>query len=79
MKNFLESLYQIENFGIYLFVFIGILIVLFLVILFFGKKDSVKEEKENTEVSKEEPQVTEEPKVEEPLFKEMSENTSFKK
>ena len=74
MKNFLESLYQIENFGIYLFVFIGILIVLFLVILFFGKKDSVKEEKENTEVSKEEPQVTEEPKVEEPLFKEMSEN-----
>lgn len=74
MKNFLESLYQIENFGIYLFVFIGILIVLFLVILFFGKKDSVKEEKENTEVPKEEPQVTEEPKVEEPLFKEMSEN-----
>lgn len=74
MKNFLESLYQIENFGIYLFVFIGILIVLFLVILFFGKKDSVKEEKENTEVPKEESQVTEEPKVEEPLFKEMSEN-----
>ena len=74
MKNFLESLYQIENFGIYLFVFIGILIVLFLVILFFGKKDSVKEEKENAEVSKEEPQVTEEPKAEEPLFKEMSEN-----
>lgn len=74
MKNFLESLYQIENFGIYLFVFIGILIVLFLVILFFGKKDSVKEEKENTEVPKEEPQVMEEPKVEEPLFKEMSEN-----
>lgn len=68
MKNFLESLYQIENFGIYLFVFIGVLIVLFLVILFFGKKDSDKEEKENTEL----PKVIEEPKKEEPLFKEVS-------
>ena len=62
MKNFLESLYQIENFGIYLFVFIGVLIVLFLVILFFGKKDSDKKEKENTEL----PKVIEEPKKEEP-------------
>ena len=68
MKNFLESLYQIENFGIYLFVFIGVLIVLFLVILFFGKKDSDKEEKENTEL----PKVIEEPKKEEPLFKEVN-------
>ena len=68
MKNFLESLYQIENFGIYLFVFIGVLIVLFLVILFFGKKDSDKKEKENTEL----PKVIEEPKKEEPLFKEVN-------
>ena len=37
--DFLESLYEIENFGIYLFVIIGILVVLFLVVLFFGKKD----------------------------------------
>ncbi len=68
MKNFLESLYQIENFGIYLFVFIGVLIVLFLVILFFGKKDSDKKEEENTEL----PKVIEEPKKEEPLFKEVN-------
>ena len=30
--DFLESLYEIENFGIYLFVIIGILVVLFLVV-----------------------------------------------
>lgn len=41
--EFLEKLYEIENFGIYLFVVIGILIVLFLIILFFGKKDAKKE------------------------------------
>jgi len=40
--DFLENLYNIENFGIYLFVVIGILIVIFLVILFFGKKDEKK-------------------------------------
>ena len=40
--EFLEKLYSIDNFGIYLFVVIGILVVLFLVILFFGKKDAKK-------------------------------------
>ena len=54
--DFLESLYSIENFGIYLFVIIGILVILFLVVLFFGKKDQKKrkelEEKlEQTKVS----------------------------
>ncbi len=44
--DFLESLYSIENFGIYLFVVIGILVVLFLVILFFGKKDEQKRKEE---------------------------------
>lgn len=37
--EFLESLYSIENFGIYLFVIIGILVFLFLLVLFLGKKD----------------------------------------
>lgn len=41
--KFLENLYEIENFGIYLFVVIGILIVMFLVVLFFGKKDAEKQ------------------------------------
>ena len=40
--DFLESLYSIENFGIYLFVIIGILVILFLIVLFFGKKDQKK-------------------------------------
>lgn len=45
MNSFLEKLYSMENFGIYLFVVIGILVVLFLVILFFGKKDQKNKEK----------------------------------
>ncbi len=56
MKEFLESLYEIENFGIYLFVVIGVLVVLFLLILFFGKKSADErleefEEKENDNVN----------------------------
>ncbi len=57
MTDFLEKLYSIENFGIYLFVVIGILIVLFLIILFFGKKDAKKRkelEKEKKDTVKEE-------------------------
>ena len=54
--DFLESLYSIDNFGIYLFIIIGLLVVLFLVVLFFGKKDQKKrkelEEKlEQTKIS----------------------------
>lgn len=56
MKEFLESLYEIENFGIYLFVVIGVLVVLFLLVLFFGKKSADErleefEEKENDNVN----------------------------
>lgn len=56
MKEFLESLYEIENFGIYLFIVIGVLVVLFLLILFFGKKSADErleefEEKENDNVN----------------------------
>ena len=43
--DFLESLYEIENFGIYLFVVIGILVVLFLIVLFFGKRDQKMRQK----------------------------------
>ena len=46
--DLLENLYNIENFGIYLFIAIGVLIVLFLVILFFGKKDEKKRKLEET-------------------------------
>ena len=49
--DFLESLYSIENFGIYLFIIIGILVVLFLVVLFFGRKDQ-KKRKELEDVKK---------------------------
>lgn len=41
-KNLLEELYQMENFGIYLFVVIGILLVLFIIVLLFGKRDAKK-------------------------------------
>lgn len=58
--EFLENLYEIENFGIYLFVVIGILVVLFLVVLFFGRKDqkartvdTKKEENQNLEPKEE--------------------------
>ncbi len=57
--KFLESLYNIENFGIYLFIVIGILFILFLVILFFGKKDEKKRKLEATvklEQEKQEPE-----------------------
>ena len=54
--DFLESLYEIENFGIYLFVIIGMLVVLFLVVLFFGKKDQkMRKKQEESEETKVEP------------------------
>ncbi len=51
--DFLEGLYEIENFGIYLFVVIGLLIMAFLFVLFFGKKDAKKQESKDL-VNKEE-------------------------
>ena len=53
--DLLENLYNIENFGIYLFIAIGILIILFLVILFFGKKDEKKRKLEAQNVEHENP------------------------
>ncbi len=53
--DLLENLYNIENFGIYLFIIIGALIVLFLVILFFGKKDEKKRKLEKTQQVDEQP------------------------
>lgn len=37
--DFLKSLYSNDNFGMYLFIAISILVLAFLIILFFGKKD----------------------------------------
>ena len=53
--DLLENLYNIENFGIYLFIVIGILFILFLVILFFGKKDEKKRKLEETQLKEAEP------------------------
>ena len=67
--EFLEKLYEIENFGIYLFVVIGVLIVMFLVVLFFGKKDSekvLKEKEAFKDIEREVPLEVE--KVEEPVI-----------
>lgn len=67
--EFLENLYEIENFGIYLFVIIGILVVLFLVVLFFGRKDQkARKSIENTVTKNEVP-----PSKEAEAFKEVSE------
>jgi len=64
--GFLESLYEIENFGIYLFVVIGVLVVLFLMVLFFGKRDQkqrklamLKQEETHSEDKVEQSNVTE--------------------
>lgn len=48
MEEFLNKLYSYEYFGIYLMISILVLIVLFIVILFFGKKDQKHREIEAT-------------------------------
>ena len=48
MEEFLESLYNYEYFGFYLIISIIVLVLLFLVILFFGKKDQKVREVEAT-------------------------------
>ena len=37
--DFLTNLYSNDNFGIILFIVISILVLAFLIVLFFGKKD----------------------------------------
>lgn len=44
--KFLENLYEMENFGLYLFAIIGVLIVLFMVVLLLGKRDEKKRKEE---------------------------------
>lgn len=51
--EFLENLYQNENFGLYLFIIIAILIVLFFIVLFLGKKDTPKPSKKVSPAPKE--------------------------
>ncbi len=51
--EFLENLYQNENFGLYLFIIIAILIVLFFIVLFLGKKDTAKPSKKASSAPKE--------------------------
>ena len=48
MNEMLEKLYSYEYFGLYLLLSIIVLVLLFLVVLFFGKKDKVKREIEAT-------------------------------
>lgn len=44
--KFLENLYEMENFGLYLFAIIGILIVLFMIVLLLGKRDEKRRKEE---------------------------------
>ena len=57
--QFLEKLYEMENFGLYLFGVIGILIVLFMIVLILGKKD---QKKSKEQISEETTNVASEPK-----------------
>ena len=47
--EFLEKLYEMENFGLYLFGVIGILIVLFMIVLILGKRDQKKSKEQISE------------------------------
>lgn len=80
MENFekiLEQLYSYEYFGVYLTISIVVLVILFFVILFFGKKDQREREKTATlklqqinneafkeEITEEKLEITEENKLE---------------
>ncbi len=48
MQEFLEKLYNYEYFGIYLMISIAVLVLLFIIVLFFGKKDKKVREIEAT-------------------------------
>lgn len=48
MEDFLNKLYNYEYFGVYLMIAIAVLVLLFIIVLFFGKKDQKKREIEET-------------------------------
>ena len=48
MEEFLNKLYNYEYFGVYLMIAIAVLVLLFIIVLFFGKKDQKKREIEET-------------------------------
>ena len=48
MEEFLNKLYNYEYFGMYLMIAIAVLVLLFIIVLFFGKKDQKKREIEET-------------------------------
>ena len=79
--EFMESLYEIENFGIYLFIVIGILVLAFLITLFFGHKD---EQNSNLEKKEEEvpsidtfSETSSDVKVEVPVVNDSSEDNNL--
>ena len=51
--DFLEKLYSNENFGLYLVIAIAVLVVLFFIVLFLGKKDEKKTKEVKTAKEKE--------------------------
>ena len=72
--EFLEKLYEMENFGLYLFGVIGILIVLFMIVLILGKRD---QKKSKEQISEETTNVDSEPKETPVVETKEEENTSF--
>jgi hypothetical protein len=48
MEEFLNKLYSINNFSLYLTIAIVVLVILFIIVLFFGKKDQKERELEAT-------------------------------
>ncbi len=49
MQEFFNNLYSIENFTLYLIIAIAVLVVLFIIVLFMGKKDQKLEETKRLE------------------------------
>lgn len=58
--KFLENLYEMENFGLYLFAIIGILIVLFMIVLLLGKRDEKKRKEEEKKEKENDTNITQE-------------------
>lgn len=58
--KFLENLYEMENFGLYLFAIIGILIVLFMIVLLLGKRDEKKRKEEEKKERENDTNITQE-------------------